>query len=305
MAAYAQGYPVKPIQIISSASTGSSGDGALRATAAKLGAAFGQPVTVDFRGGAGGALAAQPVMRATPDGYTLWYGTTGSFVFARYLMKNLPFDITRDFAPVSLAARAGTVLTVHSSVPVNSLQELVEYAKRNPGKLSYGSSGIGSVFHLIGETLKIQTGIDMVHVPYQQANYAQLINDWSSGRVEVFFPDYVAYRPNRDKVKALAVVDSARMARLPNLPQINELLPDYQTVVTWWAYFGPAGLPRPIADRLSVEVRRSFQDPEVAAKLGDLGLTLVGSTPDELATTLRADLDKTGRIVKQLGIEPQ
>jgi tripartite-type tricarboxylate transporter receptor subunit TctC len=220
-------------------------------------------------------------------------------------MKNLPFDITKDFAPVSLGQRAGTVLTVHSSVPVKSLQELIEYSKRNPNKLSYGSSGIGSVFHLIGEALKMQTGMSMVHVPYQQANYPQLINDWSSGRIEVFFPDYLAYRPARDKVRAFAVIDSARMARLPDLPQINELLPDYQTVVTWWAYFGPAGLPRPIAERFAAEVRRSFQDPEVAAKLGDLGLTLVGSTPDELASTLRADLDKTARIVKLLGIEPQ
>ncbi|MSQ52473.1 MAG: hypothetical protein EXR28_11350 [Betaproteobacteria bacterium] len=304
-AALAQGYPAKPIQVISGASTGSSGDAALRVTAAKMSTAFGQPVTVDFRGGAGGALAAQPVMRAAPDGYTLLYGTTGSFVFARYLMKNLPFDIIRDFTPVSLAQRAGTVLTVHASVPVNSFQELIDFTKKNPGKLSYGSTGMGSIFHLIGEALKIQTGMSMVHVPYSQANYSQLLNDWGAGRVEVFFPDYSAYKAAQAKMKTFAVIDRARMAHLPDVPQINELLPNYQTVVTWWGYFGPAGLPRSIAERFAAEVKRSFQDPEVAAKLGELGLTLVGSTPDDLASTLRTDLDNTGRIVKLLGIEPQ
>jgi tripartite-type tricarboxylate transporter receptor subunit TctC len=304
-AAFAQAWPAKPIQVISSSSIGSSGDVALRLVTAKMASSFGQPVTVDFRGGAGGALAATPVMRAAPDGYTMLYGTTGSFVFARYLMKNLPFDILKDFAPVSLSQRAGTVLTVHASVPVNSFPELIEYSKRNPGKLSYGSSGNGSIFHLIGETLKVQTGMSMVHVPYSQANYAQLINDWGTGRVEVFFPDYLAYRATASKVKTFAVIDSARMAQLPNVPQINELLPKFETVVTWWGYFGPTGLPRPIAERFAAEVKRSLQEPDVTAKLDDLGLTLVGSTPDELANTLRTDLDNTARIVKLLGIQPQ
>ena len=304
-AALAQAWPSRPIQVISSASTGSSGDAALRMVTAKLSVYFGQPVTVDFRGGAGGALAATPVMRAAPDGYTLLYGTTGSFVFARFLMKNLPFDITKDFAPVSLSQRAGTVLTVHSSVPVNTFQELIDYSKRNPGKLSYGSTGNGSIFHLIGEALKIQTGMSMVHIPYAQANYAQLLNDWGAGRVEVFFPDLSAYRAAVSKVKTFAVIDRTRMAQLPNVPQINELLPKYETVVTWWGYFGPAGLPRPIAERFAAEVKRSLQEPDVAAKLEDLGHTLVGSTPDELASTLRNDLDNTARIVKLLGIQPQ
>src|SRR5216683_5560541 len=179
-AAWPQAYPTKPILIVSTASPGSSGDAALRVMAAKMSASLGQPVIVEVKTAARGALAAQALARAGPDGYTITYGTSGTFVNARFLFKNLAFDVLKDFVPISLAVSAPSYVAVNASVPVNSLQELIAYAKRNPGKLEYASSGAGSVFHLAGESLKLYAGIDLLHVPYAQANFSQMIADWVS-----------------------------------------------------------------------------------------------------------------------------
>src|SRR6266511_3541565 len=189
-AAWPQAYPSKPILVVSSASPGSSGDAALRLMAAKMSASLGQPVVVELKTAARGAQAAQALARAGADGYTITYGTSGTFVNARFLYKNLAFDVLKDFEPISLAISSPSYVAVNAQVPVNSLQELIDYAKRNPGKLEYASSGSGSVFHLAGESLKLSAGIDMLHVPYAQANFSQMINDWVTGRVALWFPTY-------------------------------------------------------------------------------------------------------------------
>src|SRR5438874_281858 len=189
-AAWPQAYPSKPILVVSTASPGSSGDAALRLMAAKMSASLGQPVVVELKTAARGAQAAQALARAGADGYTITYGTSGTYVNARFLYKNLAFDVLKDFAPISLAVSSPSYVAVHVSVPVNSLQELIDYAKRNPGKLEYSSSGVGSVFHLAGESLKLYAGIDLLHVPYAQANFPQMVNDWASGRVALWFPTY-------------------------------------------------------------------------------------------------------------------
>jgi tripartite-type tricarboxylate transporter receptor subunit TctC len=304
-AVWPQAYPSKPILVVSTASPGSSGDAALRLMAAKMGASLGQPVVVELRTAARGAQAAQALARAGADGYTITYGTSGTFVNARFLYKNLAFDVLKDFVPISLAISSPSYVAVNSRVPVNSLAELIDYAKRNPGKLEYASSGTGSVFHLTGESLKLTAGIDLLHVPYAQANFSQMINDWVTGRVALWFPTYAFLAPNLPKVRPLAIVDSKRSPRLPDVPTVAEILPGFRGFPAWWAFFGPAGLPSSVAERLSVEVRAALRAPEVQEKLNELGLTTIASTPEELAAHLRSEIDAVGSLVKGIGLEPE
>src|SRR5229473_7181245 len=304
--AWPQGYPAKPILVVSTASPGSSGDAALRLMAAKMSASLGQPVVVELKTAARGAQAAQALARAGADGYTITYGTSGTYVNARFLFKNLAFDVLKDFAPISLAVSSPSYVAVHVSVPANSLQELIDYAKRNPGKLEYSSSGVGSVFHLAGESLKLYAGIDLLHVPYAQANFPQMVNDWAAGRVAIYFPTYLFLAPYLPKVKPLAIVDGRRSSRMPEIPTVAEVLPGFKSFIAWWAFFGPAGLPAPIIERLSNEVRASLKAADAVAKISDdLGLTIVASTPDELAAYLRRDIDAVGSLAKAIGLEPE
>ena len=304
--ASAQSWPSKPILVESSASPGSSGDAALRMMAAKMTASLGQPVVVELKTAARGAQAAQALARAAPDGHTITYGTSGTYVNARFLYKNLAFDVLKDFAPISLAISSPSYVVVNATVPVNSLQELIDYAKKNPGKIEYASTGVGSVFHLTGESLKLYAGIDLLHVPYAQANFSQMINDWASGRVALWFPTYAFLAPNMvNKVKPLAIVDSKRSARLPDLPTVAEVVPGFQGFPAWWAFFGPAGLPPAIAEHLSAEVREALKAPDVQPKLNDLGLSTLASTPEELDAHLRREIDAVGKLVKAIGLEPE
>jgi len=303
--ACAQTWPSRPILIVSTASPASSGDVALRLMAAKMTASLGQPVVVELKTAARGAQAAQALAKAGADGYTLTYGTSGTYVNARFLFKNLAFDVLRDFVPISLAVSSPSYVVVNASVPVNSLQELIDYAKRNPGRLEYASTGSGSVFHLTGESLKLYAGIDLLHVPYAQANFSQMINDWVTGRVALWFPTYAFLAPNLPKVRPLAIVDTKRSARMPDVPTVAEILPGFQGFPAWWAFFGPAGLPPSLAERLSAEVRAALAAQEVQARLGDLGLSTIASSPQELDAHLRREIDAVGKLVKSIGLEPE
>ncbi|HTQ76027.1 MAG TPA: tripartite tricarboxylate transporter substrate-binding protein [Burkholderiales bacterium] len=301
-----QAWPAKPILVVSTASPASSGDAALRMMAAKMSVTLGQPVIVELKTAARGAQAAQALAKAGPDGYTITYGTSGTYVNARFLYKNLAFDVLKDFAPISLAVSSPSYVVVNATVPVNSLRELIDYAKRNPGKLEYASTGVGSVFHLTGESLKLYAGIDLLHVPYAQANFSQMINDWASGRVALWFPTWAFLAPNMvNRVKPLAIVDARRSSRLPQLPTVAEIVPGFQGFPAWWAFFGPAGLPASIAERLSIEIRSALNAPDVRPKLDDLGLSILASTPEELDTHLRREIDAVGRLVKSIGLEPE
>jgi len=303
--ACAQTWPSRPILVVSTASPASSGDVALRLMAAKMTASLGQPVVVELKTAARGAQAAQALAKAGADGHTLTYGTSGTYVNARFLFKNLAFDVLKDFAPISLAVSSPSYVVVNAAVPVSSLQELIDYAKRNPGRLEYASTGSGSVFHLTGESLKLYAGIDLLHVPYAQANFSQMINDWVTGRVALWFPTYAFLAPNLPKVRPLAIVDTKRSARMPDVPTVAEILPGFQGFPAWWAFFGPAGLPPSLAERLSNEVRTALAAQEVQARLGDLGLSTIASSPQELDAHLRREIDAVGKLVKSIGLEPE
>jgi len=298
-------FPTKPIQVISTASPGSSGDVALRMIATKMSAAMGQPVIVDVRPAARGAQMAQALAKAVPDGHTITFGTSGTYVNSRFLFQHVAFDVLKDFVPISLTVRSPTYVAISNNLPIRTLAELIDYAKKHPGKIEYASTGAGSVFHLAGESLKLYAGIDMLHVPYAQANFGQMINDWVSGRVPLYFPAYGFLAPNLGKVRPLAVLATQRTERMPDVPAVVETLPQFQTFDVWWAFFAPAGTPADVCGKIADESRAALKFPDVLARLDQLALTPVGSTPAELDAELKRDLATVGSLVRKIGLQPE
>jgi tripartite-type tricarboxylate transporter receptor subunit TctC len=303
--ASSQSFPSRPIQVVSSASPGSSGDAALRMMAAKMTESMGQPVIVELRTAARGGQAYAVVGKAAPDGHTLTFGTSGTFVYGRFLFKNMTFDVLKDYAPVSLSLNSPSYVAVHESRGINSMKELVDYARKNPGKLEFGTTGNGSYFHLAGEALRAAANIDLLHVPYAQANFPQMINDWSSGRVAMYFPTWATLKPSIARMKVLAIIDQQPSKYLPEVRPVAELLPDYRPFVVWWGFFGPVGVPGALAGRIGAESRKAMLQPDVASKIEDLGMNVIGSGPEELAKVLRQDIDAVGKVVKAIGLQPE
>ena len=273
--------------------------------AAKMSQSLGQPVVVELRTAARGAQAYAVVSKAPPDGHTITFGTAGTFVYGRFLFKNMVFDVLKDYAPISMSLNSPGYVAIHSSHGINTLRQLIDYAKKNPGKLEFGSTGNGSFFHLAGEALKHAAGIDLLHVPYSQANYPQLQTDFLNGRIALFATTWFNVGPNLHRLKPLAVIDRQRSRRSPDVPTVSELLPNFEPFVVWWGFFGPVGLPSPIAQRLAAESKKALLQPDVSPKLDDLGLDVVGSTPEELATLLRQDISAIGKLVKVIGLQPE
>jgi tripartite-type tricarboxylate transporter receptor subunit TctC len=303
----AQDYPARPVQVISSASVGSGGDIALRMLAARAGAALGVPLVVEARPGAQGAIAAAAVARAEPDGYTILFATQGTLVTSRFLAKALPFDSLKDFTPIIHGFSVPSFLVVHGSVPVTTVKELMDFARKYPGKLAYGSTGLGSPFHLLGESLKIVAGVDMLHVPYAAGRSALPWNDLLNGRMQVYFPSYTTTKPfvNSGKIRILAVIDEQRSRNLPDTPTVNESMPDFYNVVAWYAFFGPQGLQAPVVERLNTELGQALKASDIVEKLTDLGISITGGTPEDLANTLKRDIENIGRLAGKLGIKPE
>ena len=304
---HAQSYPTKPIRIISATFSGTSGDIAIRLSSPLMSATLGQAVVIDSRPAAGGQVAAVAVKQAPPDGYTLLISASAPLVTARYLVKNLPYDTLVDFVPISKVISVPSIFAVSAALPVNSVAELVDYAKKFPGKLAFGSTGNGTAFHMIGESFSTEVGIKMLHVPYATQGMAQPVADLASDRIQVFFPTVASLgaQARTGKVKILAVFDRTRQRQIPEVPSIAELYPSYAMLPSFFALMGPAGLPAPIATRLQTELRAALNNPEVSAKLEALGTTPVGNTPAEFGEEVRAAIAAVGKITKSLGIEPQ
>ena len=302
---HAQAYPTRQILVVSSASPGTSGDAGLRLMAAKMSQSMGQPIIVEIRSAARGAQAYAVVSKAAPDGHTITFGTAGTFVYGRFLFKNMTFDVLKDYSPISMSLNSPSYVAIHNSRGINTMRELIDYAKKNPGKLEFGSTGNGSYFHLAGEALKHAAGIDLLHVPYSQANYPQLQTDFLNGRIAIFATTWFNVGPNQHRLKALAIIDRQRSRRAPDVPVVTDLLPNFEPFVVWWGLLGPVGLPTPIANRLAAESKKALQQPDVAPKLDDLGLEIVGSTTEEFATMLRQDINAIGRLVKAIGLLPE
>jgi tripartite-type tricarboxylate transporter receptor subunit TctC len=303
----AQSYPTKPIKVISTIPLGGSGDVAMRMAAAKMSDSMGQPVLIETNGAGGGQVAARMIQKGAPDGYTLLHSSSGALASSVYLSKDLGYDPLRDFAHISLVSYAPSLLVVNVNVPANSVKELSEYGKRNPGKLSFGSNGVGSFFHMTGETFTSAAGINALHVPYTGGNMALPLNDLLSGRIDIFFPTIALAGGNLTggKMKVLAVFGDRRVDRLPNVPAIGEALPGYQPPPSWFAMVGPQALPAAIVARVQNEISKAINDKQVAGRLNDLGMVGVAGTPEALTATIKESIEVTGRIVKALNIQPQ
>jgi tripartite-type tricarboxylate transporter receptor subunit TctC len=305
-AALAQGPADKTIRIITGTQTGTSGDLAGRLLAARLQTLLGQTVVFESRPGANGQIAANYVKTLPADGTNILYVASSTVITGPLMSRNVGFDSFKDFTPISLAVGAPLHLVVNADLGVDTTAGLIDYARKNPGKLNYGSVGRGSVFHFQGEAMKVAAGIDMLHVPYTGANNANIIGDLLANRVQVYFPAYpatLAALPS-GKIKLLGVFYDERVKQRPDLPTVKEALPGLVTVPSWFGFMGPAGLPEPIVARFQVEVTKALADPEISKKLEDVGIIPVGSTAPEMASLMRRYTDELARLAKQVGIEP-
>lgn len=303
MTAAAQSYPAKPIRVI--LGVAGAGETLIRMMAQKMTEALGQPLVVDVQAGVAGAIAAEAVARAAPDGYTLLYPSSGSMIYRVFLARNTPYDPVRDFTPIARVAEAVLVVAGSHASPLRSFDEVIDFAKRNPGKLFYGSSGVGTVHHLSAELLGGITGINWVHVPYKDA--ARLTIDLIGGQVPVAFGILGTYAQHvsTGKMRLIAINNVARYSRFPDVPTLVELIPGYEPPPTWNAFFGPAGVPRPIVQRLNSEIIRAVEHPDVRSKLDGLGIVPRVSSPEELGEALRRGLEQAAQIIKMAGISPE
>jgi len=304
--AAAQDWPTaKPITMVVPFPPGPALDLVARLVGGKLTESLGQTVLVDNRSGANGTIGSNAVARAAPDGYTLLAATAGTHVTAVHMMKNLPYDPVKDFTPIMAAVEPATCLVVSSSLPVNSVPELIAYAKANPGKLSYGSSGVGSVFHMMGELFNQTAGVSIAHVPYR--GVAPAMQDVIGGHIPMVFISVsnAMAGVKQGSVKILAVLEPTRYARLPQVPSMSEVIPTFRKPSSWFGFFGPAKLPPQIVARLSAEMRKGINAPDVRAKLEAADFAVIGDTPEEFAALLKDGIERYGAIIKAAGIQPQ
>ncbi|MBI4190475.1 MAG: tripartite tricarboxylate transporter substrate binding protein [Betaproteobacteria bacterium] len=299
----AQKYPEKSIRMVVAFPTGAPYILALLISE-KLRESFGQSVVPEFRAGAGGNIASELVAKAPPDGYTLLL-TSPTIAISPSLFQNLGYDTFRDFAPITLLATVPNVMIVHPSVPARSLNELVKLAKAHPGKLNFGSGGLGSGSQLGSELFKALTKIDMVHVPYKGAAIA--LTAMLSGEVDMVTSTVPATIPhvNAGRIRALAVLAPERVAALSQVPTTAEAGMPELVVITWYGLFAPAGVRSDIIERLNAEVVKLMNAPETKSKLAQVGLDAATSTPAGFAKFVRAETDKWARVIKEANIRVQ
>jgi tripartite-type tricarboxylate transporter receptor subunit TctC len=297
--AHAQ-YPQKPVKLVAPYPPGGSADILSRALAQKMGESLGQPVVVENRGGAAGNIGTEYVAKSAADGYTILVGTVATHAINPHVFDKLPFDPVKDFAPITPIAQNAIVMAAHPAAPAATLRELIDYAKRNPGKASFGSSGNGTPMHLAGEQLKVMAGIDLLHVPYKGAGPA--VVDLLGGQIPYAFVSLATVLPHlrSGKLKAVGVIESARSPAAPQVPTLGESLPGF-ALSSWLGLFAPAGTPAPVVDRLNAAAVKALQSAEIKERLDSQGLDVITSSPAAFAELVKSDLAKWGPIVKSLG----
>ena len=291
-------YPNKPLRLVVTFPTGGAPDILARLFSEK--AQLGQPVVVDNKPGAGGNIGADIVARSPGDGYTLVLGTVGTHAINGSLYEKIPYDMVKQFTPVSLIASAPNLLVVNNDLPVKTVSELIAYMKANPNKLSFGSPGIGTSVHVSGELFKSLTGTQMTHAPYKGRQYA--IPDLMGGSIQLMFDNMPSALPmaREGKIRAIAVTTAKRSNAAPEIPTVAETVPGFEAT-TWFALFAPANTPRAVIDRLNAEVQRVYKLPEVQERLKTLGLEAVLSSPEELARYQASEIAKWAKVVKDSG----
>lgn len=296
-----EGYPNRPITLIVPSAPGGTTDFTARLIADPLSKVLGQPVVVENKGGASGNIGGQAVALAKPDGYTFLVSYSGYQVGNPHLFKKAP-DPIKDFAPVAFLTKAPQVIVVTPSLPVSDLKEFAAYAKANPGKLNYASSGNGSIQHIAGELLKQITGVRMAHIPYKGAGPA--VQDLMAGQVDLFIttPASVIGQIKGDKLKALAVTSQTRLSALPNVPTASEQGIKNFNLDSWFALYAPAGTPPSVINKINSEINKILARPEIQKKAEDSGTFVEQMTPAQLATFTKKEYDFWGKVIKDASI---
>ena len=299
--ASAQPYPSRPVRLIVPFPAGSTPDIVGRALGQKLAEAWGQPVVVDNRPGAGANIGSAEAARAAADGYTLLIGSNGPIAINKALYANLPFDPVRDLKPLSLLAAAPQILAVHPSVPANDLKQLIAYARANPDKLSYGSVGSGSASHLTMELFKSQARVSLVHVPYK--GFPPVVQDLLSGQLHATFAIVPAVLPQirAGRLKALAVTSEQRTPLAPEIATVSEQGFPRFDATAWQGLLGPAGMPPDAAETIARETQKAMQTREVREQLEKQGFVVIGSSPQFFETFIRAEREKWTKVVRETG----
>jgi tripartite-type tricarboxylate transporter receptor subunit TctC len=295
-AVQAQAYPAKPIRLVVPYSPGGGADNAARIIAARLTTTLGQTVVIDNRPGGSGMIGAQAVAQAAADGYTVLYDASAFAV--NPALRKMAFDPAKDLIPVSLAVTVPNIFVVPPSAPYKTVQEFVDHARKHPGEMTYASYGAGSAAHLIGELLKNQAGIDLLHVPYKGG--APALTDLMGGQVNSYFANAASSMGyvKSGKLRALAVTSAKRMAALPDVPTLAESGFKNFEVLEWNGFFVPKGTPKEIVDRLSTEIKAATMDPSTRQKLEGLGVDPVGSTPEAFAKFVQSEMSRWAALVK-------
>jgi len=295
-------YPVKPIKIIAPVQPGGGVDLVARTIADRLGRVLGQSIIVDNQSGGGGVVGSMAAAKAAPDGYTLMVGYVGTHG-TNPAVRKLPYDAIRDFTPVAMVGGTPNVLVVPPTMPVNTLQEFVQHVRKNSGKLSYGSAGVGTLTHLAMEQFKVAADLDLVHVAYRGIGPA--IADILGGQTQALFPGLAAGLPHikAGKVKPLAVTGLARHRLLPDVPTFEEMGYKGFDGVQWYGIVGPAQLPSGIVKRLSEEINRLLENPELRERLSGEALEPMPMSPEQFGQYMRNDIAKWSRLAKERNIE--
>jgi tripartite-type tricarboxylate transporter receptor subunit TctC len=293
------------VRFVVTYTAGGPADIAARALAQKLAEMWSQQVVVDNRAGAGGIIGTELVAKAAPDGYTLLHGTAAGLIINPLLVKKLPYDTFRDFAPVSMVVIVPQLLVTHPALPATTLKELIALAKARPGALNYASVGTGSPNHLGMELLKSMAGVDMVHVPYKGATPAMA--DLIAGQVQLAFNGMASVLPQiaSGKLKAIAIGSARRSPAAPDVPTVAEAgLPGFE-YVAWNGNFAPAGTPTALVNRLSADIRKALAAPDVVQRLVSLGSEPGGSTPAQFAAYVKEDYARWARVVQAVGLKAE
>jgi len=298
-------YPSKPITINVPFSAGGTTDILARAIGQKLGQKWGVSVVVENKPGAGGNIGTAQVARSAPDGYTLVMGTIGTHAINPNLYKDMPYDAVKDFQPITRTAMVPNALVVQKDAPYNTVQELIEYGKKNPGMLTFGSSGHGSTLHMSGETFKMMTGVDMIHVPYKGSSPA--VADLLGGQISMIFDNLPSALPHvkSGTLKALAVTSSSRAEQLPETPTIAESGVDGYAVMSWFGLWAPKDTPKEIVNKLNEAVVEIIKDPEMQQTIRSQGAIPHPESPEEFAAFIDSETKKWRDVVKSAGLTIQ
>jgi tripartite-type tricarboxylate transporter receptor subunit TctC len=298
-----EAYPSKPVRLIAPFPPGGTTDVMCRLIAQKLAGAFGRQVVVDNRPGAAGSIGHEVAAKSPGDGYTLVLTTKGALVVNPYLYRKLAYDPLHDFALVSVVISAGPVLVAHPSVPVRTVQDLIALAKRRPGQLNYGSGGIGTTAHIVGEFLQTLAGVKFVHVPYKGG--AQALVDLVGGQTDFQFGDMVPSVPlvRSGKLRALAVTTARRSNALPDVPTMAEAGVKEEFPTQWWGIAAPRGTPRPIVDRINAELAKIVKAPDVLERFESLGVFPEHTSPERMLEIVKAEGPIMAKLLKAAGVE--